>query len=445
MNDPVTGLYDRQQFMRILASEIAEAGTHKVSLALLVIDIHHFGRLNIKHGYAAGDKVLQAVAGILKQVRREGDQIARIGNDQFALVLSGILNSGHAELAVHKIQRLLDVPVPLQDEMFRCAIHVGIALFPEHAHGADALLASADCAQRRAKQSGQLHCVAHPQDEDEFSENWDIEIALEDAIEKSEMRVYFQPKISLQTGKPVGAEALIRWENSFHGVLGPDRFIPIAEATGFIKPMTEWMMNSTLRLANEWEHPWGEQEVSINIPPQILERPDFTDTIMSVRELWHPENTRLCIEILEQSFIENIKTVFTHLEELRAAGVMVSIDDFGTGYSSFSYFRDIPADQLKIDRSFVMGLLQDQGNANIVEVIIDLAHRFGLSVVAEGIEDAATLTALKKAHCDIAQGYFIAKPMPADEYRQWLANYRGINASGAIISSPRKTGQLVTG
>ncbi|HED19067.1 MAG TPA: bifunctional diguanylate cyclase/phosphodiesterase [Gammaproteobacteria bacterium] len=432
MKDSITGLFDRQQFLRILNSEVNEAGTHQIALALLLVDIRQFGRINIKHGYAAGDSVLQVVAKVLEQVHRKGDQIARIGDDQFALILPGVLNSGHAELAAHKIHRLLDVPVQLDHDTIHCTANIGIALYPDHARGAEVLLAAADEALRRARLSDQPFCVAQGVDDDEYSEHWDIEMALEDAIQKSELRVYFQPKISLLTGKPVGAEALVRWESAFRGLVGPDEFIPVAESTGFIRPLTEWMLNSALRLSSEWEHPWGEQEVSVNVPTQILERADFVDTVMSARELWNSEGSRLCIEILEQSFIENIEAVFAKLKRLRDEGVRVSIDDFGTGYSSLSYFRDIPADELKIDRSFVSGLIQERDNANIVELIVDLAHRFDLSVVAEGVEDAKTLSALKKMQCDVAQGYFIARPMPADEYHGWLANYRGINASGAI-------------
>ena len=436
--DPLTGLYERRHFLNMLCSDVNEAATLQVPLALLVVDVRRFAEINLRHGYEAGDAVLQAVAAVLEQVRREGDQIARIGDDQFALILPRVLNSGHAELAAHKIRRLLDVPVALRHETIRCTVHTGIAIFPQHARGGEALLAAAEEAQRRARASDQPHCLAHEHDDTDGSERWDIEMALQDSIHKSEMRVYFQPKISLSTGKPVGAEALIRWENDFRGVVGPEEFLPVAESTGFIQPLTEWMLNSALRLAGEWDHPWGAQEVSVNVPTRILERADFVDTVMSARELWHSDDSRLCIEILEQSFIENLDEVFSKLKGLRDGNIKVSIDDFGTGYSSLSYFRDIPADELKIDRSFVSGLTSQRDNANIVELIIDLAHRFGLSVVAEGVEDLKTLSTLKSLHCDVAQGYFIARPMPAAEYQRWLAAYRGINAGGAISSPARE-------
>ncbi|TCK17877.1 diguanylate cyclase (GGDEF)-like protein [Thiogranum longum] len=444
MKDPVTGLNNRQQFLHILDCDISDAATHKVSLALLLVDIRQFSRINMKYGYAAGDGALQAVASALEQVRREGDHIARVGDDKFGLILSGVLNTGHAEMAAHKIKRLLDMPLLVGEESIACKVSIGISVYPEHARSGDKLMAAADEAQRRARSTGQLLCVAHDDECAEESEHWDIEMALEDAIHKSELRVYFQPKISLATGRPVGAEALVRWENDFRGLIGPNEFIPVAESSGFIRPLTEWMLNSALRLAGMWEHRWGVQEVSVNIPPCVLDRSDFVDTVISAQKLWYSATNKLCIEIVEQSFIENVENAFSKLNRLRDEGISVSIDDFGTGYSSLAYFRDIPADQLKIDQSFVFGLLKDRDNANIVELIVDLAHRFGLSVVAEGVEDIQTLSALKKMQCDIAQGFFIARPMPAEEYHEWLANYRGINASGVISTSGAETARPLT-
>lgn len=173
----------------------------------------------------------------------------------------------------------------------------------------------------------------------------------------------------------------------------------------------------------------------MNIPPQILEQADFNDLVMSAWELWKPAGVHLCLEIVEQSFTRDTESVFSKLKALRNEGIRISIDDFGTGYSSLSYFRDIPADQLKIDRSFVAGLLDDRANANIVSLIIDLAHRFDLTVIAEGVEDLDTLATLKKMKCDAVQGFFFAKPMPADEYEQWLSSYNGITKRAAATTT----------
>ncbi len=424
MRDAVTGLFDRQHFLHILECEVTEANEHQIPIGLIVVDIRDFKRINRLFGYAAGDLVLRAVAKTLEQVKRKQDQIARIGDDQFALILSGIMNGGHAQLAAFKLQRLLDIPIQLDSEQVRCNGHIGIALCPEHATGPDVLLSEAEKALAQARYSGQQVCLAERKTEDEISENWDIELELKDSIKASQLRVYFQPKISLATRKPIGAEALVRWESPSRGLLAPNIFIPVAESIGFIKPLTEWMLNSALRLSDQWTRQWGELEVSVNIPTRILEQADFADIVLSARELWKPDNTTLYLEVLEQSFVGDADSSCAKLNGLREEGIKVSIDDFGTGYSSLAYFRDIPADQLKIDRSFVAGLLKDKANANIVDLIINLAHRFELSVVAEGVEDRETLAVLNRMQCDSVQGYLFAKPMPAEIFQDWLSRYQ---------------------
>jgi diguanylate cyclase (GGDEF)-like protein len=431
MRDPVTGLFARQQFLHILESELNEANEHRISIALLIVDIRDFRRINRLFGHAAGDAVLRAFADTLEQVKRPQDQIARIGDDQFALILCGVMNPGHAQLAAFKLQRLFDIPTQVDTTAIRCIADIGIALCPEHGSGPDALLGEAEQALARARHSEHRISVANARDDEDISEHWDIELELGESIKKSQLRVYFQPKISLTTGKPIGAEALVRWDSPSRGLVGPNLFIPVAEAIGFIKPLTEWMLNSALRFSSQWPRHWGVQEVSVNIPTRILEQSDFADIVLSARELWKPENATLYLEVLEQSFVGDVATTFDKLKGLRENGIGVAIDDFGTGYSSLAYFRDIPADQLKIDRSFIAGLLADKANENIVGLIINLAHRFGLSVVAEGVEDAATLAALRHMQCDAMQGYLVARPMPAIAFQDWLSSYRVPASSSA--------------
>lgn len=436
MRDPITGLFNRQQFLHILESEINEGNEHQIPIGLIVIDIRDFKRFNRLFGYAAGDLVLQAVAKILEQVKRRQDQIARIGDNQFALILSGVMNSGHAQLAAFKLQRLLDIPIQLEREQVRCSAHIGVALCPDHATGPDVLLQEAEKALAQARYSEHRVRVAERREEEDISEDWDIELELVDSIRKSQLRVYFQPKISLTTYKPIGAEALVRWDSPSRGLLAPMMFIPVAESIGFIKPLTEWMLNSALRLSGQWTKRWGELEVSVNIPTRILEQADFADIVLSARELWQPENVTLYLEVLEQSFVGDVKYTTSKLKSLRAEGIKVSIDDFGTGYSSLAYFRDIPADQLKIDRSFVFGLLKDKASENVVDLIINLAHRFDLSVVAEGVEDRDTLAALADMQCDAVQGYVFARPMPAEEFQDWLSSYQ-VAAPPSKVSTGR--------
>lgn len=425
MRDQLTKLLDRQSLISILDDEIAESVEYNVPIALLIIDISRFHRINAYYGQHAGDQVLRAVAEVLLEVKREGDHVARIGGDLYAMVLSPIANPGHAELAAHKILRLLDVPIQLEEKPIRCAVNIGIAICPLHATKTDYLLNSAEEALQTAKQSENPISTTEAEDEDSLLGDWDIELELEGAIERSELLVYFQPKVSLKTGYPVGAEALIRWNNRSRGIIPPGEFLQTADELSLTKNFTIWMLNSALRHSADWTDKYGKLHVSVNIPTALLDQPDFPDLIESAEQLWKTSEVSLCIEVLEDSFIEDTPYTFRILKDLRSKGIRVSIDDFGTGYSSLSYFRDIPTDELKIDRSFIQGLLSDDANSHIVQVIIYIAHRFGLTVVAEGVEDEATLKQLKQLGCDIVQGNLYSEPMPATEFRKWLESFQG--------------------
>ncbi|MES9899475.1 MAG: bifunctional diguanylate cyclase/phosphodiesterase [Sedimenticola sp.] len=424
MNENLTGLADRKHFFKLLGREVRRSNEFSSPIALLVVDLQRFNRINSLYGYAAGDQVLDTVAAILLKVARQQDSVARIGDDQFAVLLSGISNPEHARLAAFKIERLLDLPLPAGDDQIRCSVRIGIAVCPLHSSGAEDLLKTAEEALMAAKMSGQSIGMAQEETHEFISETWDIEIELVDAIKKHQMEVYFQPKVSLQSGKPVGAEALIRWNSPSRGLVGPDLFIPVAESLGILKQITLWMLNSALRLSGDWSDQWGRLEVSINIPAGLLIQPDFIDIVRSVKGLWQPHNITLCLEVLEKSFISDVESCFEALKRLREMGVKIAIDDFGTGYSSLSYFRDIPADELKIDQSFVFGLLSDRANAHIVSLIIDLAHSFNLTVVAEGVENRETLEAIKTLGCDVVQGYLYSKPIPVDQFKQWLVAFK---------------------
>jgi diguanylate cyclase (GGDEF)-like protein len=424
MYDKLTGLYDRQQFYAALTEMIGNAVEFSAPMGLLLIDIRRFRKINRNYGHPAGDAVLQTVANVLKQVIREGDYIGRIGDDQFAVLLSRITNSGHAQLAAIKIQRLLDIPVIHKGVEIRCEATMGISLCPDNATEAGSLLQTAEQALDEAKYLEEAIGVSKRSPEEGISEDWDIEVSLGESIARSEMEVYFQPKISLATGWPVGAEALVRWESPMRGLITPNIFLPVAEAIGFLKPLTVWMLNSALRLSSEWTTKWGKLSVSVNIPPRILEQSDFVDLVISAEKLWERENVDLCLEILEESLVADVEVVFKKLTELRELGVKIAIDDFGTGYSSLSYFRDLPTDELKIDQSFIRGMRSDKANIHIVNLIIELAHRFGLKVIAEGVEDAKMIAYLKSRRCHQVQGYYFSKPMPAREFANWLENYQ---------------------
>jgi diguanylate cyclase (GGDEF)-like protein len=426
LEDDLTGLHNRRHFLSLLRRHISYANDRRNILALIVVDVDGFSRINSAHGYEFGDRLLQHLAKQLSDAARKQDYVARIGSDRFALLLPSVMNAGHAELAVQKLQRLLDLPFRSDDRQIKINVTVGVALCPLHATHADYLLRRAEKALETARVTG-LNCAFAPdgQDDDALSEFWDIEIALGLALERGELSMHYQPQVRIADLQPVGAEALMRWHSQSRGSVSPEVFIPIAERTGQIKKLTIWALNTVLRQAGQWQHPWGELSVAVNFPAELVAEHDLPDLVENAMKLWGRQDVKLMLEITERSLM-NSKHSFEILSRIRALGVKVSIDDFGTGYSCLAYFKNIPADELKVDKSFVSALLTDPGAAHISSLIVDLAHHFGLKVVAEGIEDAATLHALRTSGCDIGQGYLFSKALSAADMQTWLSEHRRV-------------------
>jgi diguanylate cyclase (GGDEF)-like protein len=424
--DTLTGLHDRRAFLLALRRQVTHANEMQSSLALAVVDIDSFAAINAVHGYECGDKVLKYIGLKLSEVARPQDYLARIGDNRFALILPRIMNPGHAELAVQKLLRLLDEPFQAGAAKVKAAVSVGVALCPLHATHAEYLLRQAEIALASGRAAGR-RCQFPPDTraDEAISELWDLEMDLSGAVQRGEMHLLYQPKVACTDAHPVGAEALVRWEHRNRGPLSPDLFIPIAERTGQIKPLTIWAMNTALRQASEWTHPFGKLQVAVNVPPELIVQHDLPDLVENALRLWGREHVQLALEITERSLVASPEHSFRILSRIRELGVKVSIDDFGTGYSCLAYFRDMPADELKIDKSFVAGLVADPASAEIASVIIDLAHRFGLSVVGEGVEDEATALALEQRHCDVAQGYLYGKPMTNEAFQRWLDERAG--------------------
>lgn len=426
MEDNLTQLYDRETFFKLLARHIVSAHDHKVKLALLVIDINRFDRINRLYDYPAGDLVLKQFAKLLFGVKRKQDYLARIGDNRFALILINIMNTGHANLAAQKILRLLQLPFEVGADKLLIEATIGISLCPLHASKTTALLKQSEIALESARTNKQFIGMTETSAEEHLSDTWDIELAMDEALQTQQFSIYYQPKVSLQSGKPVGAEALLRWNHRSRGFISPDIFIPIAEKTGHIKPITSWILNSVLRHSSKWTTKWGALSVSANIPPDLIFQLDLKDFVTNAIKLWGNDNITLVLEIIERSLIEDTERCFAILKEMQSMGVKISIDDFGTGYSSLAYFKSLPINELKIDQSFVFDLVKDKANENLVRLMIDLAHSFELQTVAEGIEDRETFNALKSMGCNLAQGYYIAKPMPHEDFSVWLENFDGL-------------------
>lgn len=419
-DDELTGLQHRRSFLATLRQQVGFSNDRQSLLALLVCDIDGFARLNAAHGYDFGDQALKYVAQHLRAIARPQDYVGRIGDNRFALLLPRIMNQGHAELAVQQMIRHLEVPFQAAQGSVRLNATIGAALCPGHASHPEHLLRQAEKSLEAARAQGAPWMFPPDSgDEQGFSEFWDLEIDLDGAIQRGELLLGYQPQLSAADLQPLGAEALMAWPHRTRGVVPASQFIPIAEKTGQIRPMTMWALNTALRQAAHWQHP-APLAVSVNVPAEMVAREDLPDMVENALQLWGEPGVQLVLEITERSLVADPDRSFGVLSCIRDMGVKVSIDDFGTGYSCLAYFKHIPADELKIDRSFVMGMTSDAGSADIASLIIDLAHRFGLSVVAEGVEDEATLAMLRQRGCDAVQGHLFAKAMRSDAFGKWL-------------------------
>lgn len=421
--DELTGLCNRHGFLSQLGRHVHNANDHGRPLALIVVDIDNFVQINSAGGYALGDDALRHLARQLQSVARDQDIVARLGDNRFALLLPQVRNRGHAELAIQKLFRLLQSPLQAGDARLTLPVTVGVALFPEHASQAEHLLGKAELALATARVEAR-HYLFAPDDPQAqtLSWMWDMEMALDGAIERGEMQMHYQPKIRSSDLRIIGAEALMRWRRPSHGEVSPDVFIPLAERSGRIKQLTLWALNTALRQAGEWNPDQQPFEIAVNLPGELTLQRDLPELLENALQLWGKDKLQLVLEITERSLMDRDHAMRV-LSQIRNLGVQVSIDDFGTGYSCLAYFKNIPADELKIDQSFVQGLLTDTASADITTLIIDLAHRFGLKVAAEGVEVVETFDMLKRGGCDIVQGYLFGRPMPASSFGDLLDSY----------------------
>lgn len=421
MRDSLTKLFDRHAFLISLRRDCLHTATSGGMMALLVINVDQFRRINSVFGLKAGDAVLVRLGEILQGLGRRQDRVARIGSDEFALILSGIMNEGHAVLAANKLLRQLEEPQQLEAGRIPVSVTVGVALSPNHGTHPESLLKHAEFALLKARRAGTHYLVAEEVETADVSDTWDLEIELESALDNNEMELYYQPQVDLRTHTSQRAEALIRWNSPSRGLLLPRVFIPLAEQTGHIHKLTQWILNTALRHTAECRELTGRDvQVSVNMPASAFQYERLVDIVRETERLWGAKEKMLTLEITESMAMADPETAFEILKALRDAGARISIDDFGTGYSSLSYFRDIPADELKIDRSFIEDLARSAASRDLASVITDLGHRFGMEVVAEGVESDEVMRKLSELNCDLIQGRYVAPPMPFEVYQKWL-------------------------
>ena len=391
-------------------------------LSVFVVDMGGISKIFARSGQEASTSFLRVVAKLLVRVCRQDDKVCRIGDSAFGIILQDVISPVLLQLAAEKIIRLYDAAIGEMDVSFQTKVCIGIASYPEHGNDATELVHNARLAAEAAHSKREPYFFYSPESVATLSMKWNIQADLAAAIESNSLELFYQPKVSLATGRAIGAEALLRWNNGEHGSVPPDVFIPVACDIGLINELSQFVLTTALRNASEWPETGERQSVSINLESETLQGTDVDAIISSSLSIWGSDKVDLMLEITESALVADSKSNFRRLQSLRAMGVGISIDDFGTGYSSLSYFKNIPATELKIDKSFVNNMCECDRSRSLVETIIALAHRFDLVVVAEGVECLEEFEMLAEMNCDLVQGFHIAEAMPHEDFCRWLAN-----------------------
>ena len=434
-HDALTGLSNRCWLLEQLHQDIQVAARNDWHGALLFIDIDRFKNLNDALGHILGDELLKQVGVRLKRLMRGNDVVARLGGDEFVVLL---MEQGQTEeAAIFQAQTLaenirteLSKPYQLQGYDYYVTSSIGIGLFPTGEDDSTDLLKHADTAMYRAKaEGGDTSRFYQPSMQKLADQRLSLEKDLRVALENEEMELYYQPQVVIDSGFIIGAEALLRWKQPSRGWVSPVEFIPVAEETGLILDIGEFVLNSTIHKIKEW-YDQGLLEkfnnVAANVSPLQFRQSNFVDIVMRILNEVGLPPAYLKLEITESTVIDNVEEIIRKMHELKAIGVHFSMDDFGTGYSSLSYLRRLPLDQLKIDRSFVHDILTDANDAAIVETIISMGHHLGLDVIAEGVETNLELEFLLEHGCNAYQGYYFSRPVPAHEFEQLIRNQNGV-------------------
>ena len=418
--DPLTGLPNRALFNDRIGQAVRSAERGQGRLAVLTMDLDRFKHVNDTLGHHMGDLLLREVAYRLhRALQRRTDTVARLGGDEFAVLLPTEGVDG-AKLVARKIVEVLAEPLTIEGHLVDVGASTGIAVYPEHGQDADTLMRRADVAMYSAKRAGTDFEIYDSRHDRNTPARLSLLGELRHAVEHDHLTLLFQPRISLGSRTADSAEALLRWNHPERGIVLPERFVPFAEQTGYIKAVTRWVLNSVFRQCAAWHERGIDLRISVNISTRDLHTPDFPRSLAELAGAHGMKPDAISLEVTESAVMEDPVHALEILERLHTMGVRLSIDDFGTGYSSLAYLKRLPVDELKIDKSFVMGLVRDRDDAAIVRATIDLAHHMGLSVTAEGVEEASVLETLRRLGCDQAQGNFISPPLPAAALERWI-------------------------
>jgi diguanylate cyclase (GGDEF)-like protein len=418
LHDSLTGLPNRVLLLDRLAMSLARAKRRRARVGVLFLDLDRFKLFNDSRGHAAGDILLRGVAERLQMAIRPGDTVARFGGDEFVVVCDELADETEALRVGERVLRSVREPFAVGPEEVFLSASLGIAL-AEADSDADALLGDADAAMYRAKLRGRSRCEVFDHTmRQEAASRVATQGALHRALERDELRIVYQPVVSLASGSVVAAEALVRWLHPERGFVPPADFVPLAEESGLIVPIGSWVLETAVRHWAGWRsrHPERLPPVlHVNLSPRQLHQQEFLGFVHHVLTRYRMEPGQVCVELTETVLMEDLERRRSPLSELRDLGVRIALDDFGTGYSSLTYLKRFPVDCIKIDQSFVAGVAGDTFDAAIVQSVVDLAHAVGLSVVAEGVETPEQLAKLRQLGCDQAQGYLFSRPRPAQD------------------------------
>jgi diguanylate cyclase (GGDEF)-like protein/PAS domain S-box-containing protein len=420
--DILTGLPNRQLFHDRLQHAVTRASRDQSALAVLFVDLDRFKYINDSLGHYAGDQVLRITAERLSSCVREADTVARLGGDEFTILIENVGQISEVERLVERLLQTLAEPITLAERDLFIGASIGIALFPRDGTAAETLLKNADTAMYRAKAGGRGRaCFFDEAMSQATLRRIALTTALRYSIEREELVLYLQPQAGLAKQRIQGFEALLRWQSAEHGWVMPNDFIPLAEESGQIIAIGEWVLDNACREAMRWSSRADGPNIAVNVSAiQLLEK-GFVDQVATILQQTGLPPGRLELEITESAVMDQIDQAVIALERLKRLGVCIAVDDFGTGYSSLSYLKRLPVDRLKIDRSFVKDLPDDTNDAALVRAIVAMAHSLGLETVAEGIETEAQRAFLAALGCDHYQGYYLSRPLPADEAAALLA------------------------
>jgi diguanylate cyclase (GGDEF)-like protein/PAS domain S-box-containing protein len=431
LHDALTGLPNRLLLAERLSEALVSARAAHEQVAMLILDLDHFKEVNEAFGLQAGDRLLEQVGPRLRSEIRAEDMVARLGGDEFALLLT----KTDAKAATAKAQGLLDAlerPFEVEGQHLDLAISVGIAIFPDDGDDPNTLLRRADIALFVAKQSRGAFVRYAPEHEKQGANRLTLMAELREALQHDDqLFLHFQPLVRLRDRSLAGVEALVRWRHPQRGLVPPMEFVPFAEKTRLIKPLTKWVLVTSLRQSVAWQRGGHLIPVSVNISMRDLVDPEFPATIATLLRAAEAPPSLLVLEITEGVIMTEPERAINTLTQLRMLGVRLAVDDFGTGYSSLAYLHRLPIHEIKIDKAFIAAMAGQASRSNIVRASVDLGHSLELESFAEGVEDAPTWDLLAAVGCDLAQGYFISRPMVADQVLPWLSKWQTAPAKSA--------------